>query len=48
MMWDSGYPHAAGVFQDSAQYIYDYQGAPSADDIRKITCDNAVKFYDLV
>jgi uncharacterized protein len=48
VMWGSDYPHADGVYPDSQEYIQRQFGhLPSAAQ-RKITCENAGKFYGLI
>ena len=48
VMWGSDYPHPDGVFPDSQEYIKRQFGhLPSATQ-RKITCENAGKFYGLI
>ena len=47
LMWGSDYPHTDGIWPESTKYIDEQFKGLSADDIRKITCDNAAKFYNL-
>ena len=48
VMWASDYPHPGGVFPDSQDYIKrQFAHLPSATQ-RKITCENAGKFYGLI
>ena len=47
LMWGSDYPHTDGIWPESTKYIDEQFAGLSADDIRKITCDNAAKFYNL-
>src|SRR5438477_2020496 len=48
LMWASDYPHTDGVWPESSKYIEEQFGHLPADVTRKITCDNAAKFYGLV
>jgi len=48
VMWGSDYPHPDGVFPDSQEYIQKQFGHLPAATRRKITCDNAAKFYGLI
>jgi predicted TIM-barrel fold metal-dependent hydrolase len=48
VMWASDYPHPDGVFPDSQEYIQrQFSHLPGATQ-RKITCENAGKFYGLI
>ena len=47
LMWGSDYPHTDGIWPESTKYIEQQFAGLSADDIRKITCENAAKFYNL-
>ncbi len=48
LMWGSDYPHPDGVWPESSRYIEEqFQGLP-AEAVKKITCENAAKFYRLV
>ncbi len=47
LMWGSDYPHTDGIWPESTKYIEEQFAGLSADDIKKITCDNAAKFYNL-
>jgi predicted TIM-barrel fold metal-dependent hydrolase len=47
LMWGSDYPHTDGIWPESTKYIEEQFAGLSAEDIRKITCDNAAKFYNL-
>jgi len=47
LMWGSDFPHGDGVWPDSSEFIAKQFSHLSATDTRKITCDNAVKFYGL-
>jgi predicted TIM-barrel fold metal-dependent hydrolase len=47
-MWGSDYPHPDGVFPDSQEYIQrQFSHLPAAIQ-RKITCENAGRFYGLI
>jgi predicted TIM-barrel fold metal-dependent hydrolase len=48
LMWGSDYPHADGVWPESSKYIEEQLGHLPADVARKITCDNAARFYGLI
>ena len=47
LMWGSDYPHTDGIWPESTKYIEEQFRGLSQEDIRKITCDNAAKFYNL-
>jgi len=47
LMWGSDYPHTDGIWPESTKYIDEQFAGLSAEDIKKITCDNAAKFYNL-
>jgi predicted TIM-barrel fold metal-dependent hydrolase len=47
-MWGSDYPHPDGVWPDSEKYIKDQFSNLPADVTRKMTCENARKFYGLI
>ena len=48
VMWASDYPHDDGVFPDSQEFIKrQFSHLPSATQ-RKLTCENAGKFYRLM
>ena len=48
VMWGSDYPHLDGVFPDSQEHIkQQFSHLPSATQ-RKISCENAGKFYGLI
>jgi len=47
LMWGSDYPHTDGIWPESDQYIADQFKGLSPSQIKKITCDNAAKFYNL-
>jgi uncharacterized protein len=48
VMWGSDYPHRDGVFPDSQEYIERQFGHLPAAVKRKITCENAGRFYGLI
>ena len=48
LMWGSDYPHPDGVWPESSKYIEEQFGHLPADVVRKITCENAGKFYGLM
>jgi predicted TIM-barrel fold metal-dependent hydrolase len=48
LMWGSDYPHGDGVWPDSTKYIAEQFGHLPAEVTRKITCENAGKFYGLI
>jgi predicted TIM-barrel fold metal-dependent hydrolase len=48
LMWGSDYPHPDGVWPDSSKYIAEQFGHLPADVVRKITCENAGRFYGLM
>jgi predicted TIM-barrel fold metal-dependent hydrolase len=48
LMWGSDYPHPDGVWPDSSKYIAEQFGHLPADVVRKITCENAGRFYKLI
>jgi predicted TIM-barrel fold metal-dependent hydrolase len=48
LMWGSDYPHADGVWPESSKYIEEQFGHLPADYIRKMTCENAGRFYGLI
>jgi len=48
LMWASDYPHTDGVWPESDKYIEEQFGHLPADVVRKITCENAAKFYGLM
>ena len=48
LMWGSDYPHGDGVWPESDKYIEAQFGHLPADVARKITCENAGKFYGLI
>ena len=47
LMWGSDFPHGDGTWPDSGQILDEHLGHLTREDFRKITCDNAVKFYGL-
>ena len=47
LMWGSDYPHTDGIWPESTKYIDQQFAGLSAEDIHKITCENAAKFYNL-
>jgi predicted TIM-barrel fold metal-dependent hydrolase len=48
LMWGSDYPHPDGVWPESSKYIEEQFAGLSPDVVRKITCENAGKFYGLI
>jgi predicted TIM-barrel fold metal-dependent hydrolase len=48
LMWGSDYPHPDGVWPESDRYIAEQFGHLPADVTRRITCENAGKFYGLM
>jgi predicted TIM-barrel fold metal-dependent hydrolase len=48
LMWGSDYPHADGVWPESSKYIEEQFGHLPTEYVRKITCENAGKFYGLM
>jgi len=48
LMWGSDYPHTDGVWPESSKYIAEQFKGVSPEIVRKITCDNAGKFYGLM
>jgi predicted TIM-barrel fold metal-dependent hydrolase len=48
IMWASDYPHTDGVWPESSKYIEEQFGHLPKDQVRKITCENAGKFYGLI
>ena len=48
LMWGSDYPHPDGVWPESSKYIEEQFAGLPADQIHKITCENAAKFYGLI
>ena len=47
LMWGSDYPHTDGVWPESSKYITEQFREVRPETVRKITCDNAAKFYGL-
>ena len=45
MMWGSDYPHTDGVWPESNKFIEEQFADLTPDQIHKITCENAAKFY---
>jgi predicted TIM-barrel fold metal-dependent hydrolase len=48
LMLGSDYPHADGVRPESSKYIEEQSGHLPKDYVRRITCENAGKFYGLM
>src|SRR6266705_1027479 len=48
LMWGSDYPHPDGVWPESAKYISEQFKHLPDDVTRKMTCENAGKFYGLI
>tara|TARA_B100000749_G_C18278559_1_gene403397 strand:- start:178 stop:744 length:567 start_codon:yes stop_codon:yes gene_type:complete len=48
LMWGSDYPHGDGVWPESSRYIKEQFSHLPEDEFRKITCENAGKFYGLM
>ena len=48
LMWGSDYPHPDGVWPESSKYIEEQFAGLSAEQVHKITCENAARFYGLV
>jgi predicted TIM-barrel fold metal-dependent hydrolase len=48
LMWGSDYPHGDGVWPESSRYIAEQFGHLPAEVTRKITCENAGRFYGLI
>ena len=48
LMWGSDYPHGDGVWPESSKYIAEQFGHLPAETTRKITCENAGRFYGLI
>ena len=47
LMWGSDFPHGDGVWPESDKYIREQFAHLPAEQVKMITCDNAVKFYRL-
>ncbi len=41
------YPHTDGIWPESDKYIEQQSQALTAEQVHKITCENAAKFYNL-
>ena len=48
LLWGSDYPHGDGVWPESSRYIKEQFSHLTEDAVRKITCENAGKFYGLM
>jgi predicted TIM-barrel fold metal-dependent hydrolase len=48
LMWGSDYPHGDGVWPESSKYIEEQFGHLPPEMTRKITCENAGRFYGLI
>ena len=48
LMWGSDYPHTDGVWPESSRFIAEQFTEVSPELVRKITCENAGKFYGLI
>ena len=48
LMWGSDFPHPDGVWPDSSTYIADQFGHLPPEVTRKMTCENAGRFYGLM
>ena len=48
LMWGSDYPHPDGVWPESSKYIDEQFGHLPPDVTRKVTCENAGRFYGLI
>jgi len=48
LMWGSDYPHTDGVWPESAKYIAEQFVEVSSAVVRKVTCENAGRFYGLM
>jgi predicted TIM-barrel fold metal-dependent hydrolase len=48
LMWGSDYPHPDGVWPESEKYISEQFKDLPADVVRKMTCENAGRFYGLI
>ena len=48
IMWASDYPHTDGIWPESSKYIEEQFGHLPKDVVKKITCENAGKFYGLI
>ena len=47
LMWGSDYPHTDGIWPESTKYIDEQFAGLTQEQIHKITCTNAAKFYNL-
>ena len=48
LMWGSDYPHTDGVWPESSKYIAEQFRDVPPEVVRKITCENAGRFYGLM
>ena len=48
LMWGSDYPHTDGVWPESSKFIAEQFTEVAPDVVRKITCENAGRFYGLM
>lgn len=48
LMWGSDYPHTDGVWPESSRFIAEQFTEVPPDQVRKITCENAGRFYGLM
>ena len=48
LMWGSDYPHPDGIWPESSKYIEEQFAGLKPEVVRKITCENAAKFYNLI
>jgi len=48
LMWGSDYPHPDGVWPESEKYISEQFKHLPDDVVRKMTCENAGRFYGLI
>jgi predicted TIM-barrel fold metal-dependent hydrolase len=48
LMWGSDYPHTDGVWPESGRYIAEQFCEVSPAIVRKVTCENAGRFYGLM
>jgi predicted TIM-barrel fold metal-dependent hydrolase len=48
LMWGSDYPHTDGVWPESTKYINEQFCEVSPAVVRKVTCENAGRFYGLM
>ena len=46
-MWESDYPHTASTYPESWKVIEETLDGVSAEEKRKILCDNAKRVYHL-